>query len=332
MREIPVEKRMEVLKLYFIGYSYDKIVEVAGVAKGSVVNIVKELKEGRYPEFESILDLVDELRSLAVEIKRSGLGISQASLGIKFYERIKRLTEPQTLDGYIKMCERISPPNFPIDKFIDVAIRLHELEEKVGKNYEEALKDIERELEEKSSNLRGLSSQVEVLERKRARLKDELKKMEAELTSARFKLGELIKGVESLERLGVEKVCKLSTFVRECEELGYSADRLKELIKLVNERAALEKQKAILLGKLATLNEEVKRAEREKLARVEEDKRLSVVSGILKTRITCMACLSCGRTIFLPVPTIRELGDAMKRGLVYPTRCHYCGYINQISP
>ncbi|MGC8936193.1 MAG: hypothetical protein ACP5KV_02350 [Candidatus Methanomethylicaceae archaeon] len=44
------------------------------------------------------------------------------------------------------MCERISPPNFPIDKFIDVAIRLHELEEKAGKNYEEALKDIEREL------------------------------------------------------------------------------------------------------------------------------------------------------------------------------------------
>ncbi|MGC8936192.1 MAG: hypothetical protein ACP5KV_02345 [Candidatus Methanomethylicaceae archaeon] len=180
--------------------------------------------------------------------------------------------------------------------------------------------------------MRELSSQVEVLEGRRACLKGELKKVEAELASARSKLGELIKGVESLEGLGVDKVCKLSTFVRECEELGYSAERLKELIKLVGERAALEKQKAILLRKLATLKEEVKRAEREKLAMMEEDKRLSVVSSILENRTTSMACLSCGRIIFLPVPTMRELGEAMRRGLIYPTRCPYCGYINQIGP
>jgi len=102
---------MEVLKLYFTGYSYDEIeiVQSAKVSKDSVVNIIKELKECRYPELESVLDLVDKLRELAVEIRKNNLEIPQASLGLKFYERFRRLgVEPQILDDYIKMCERIS--------------------------------------------------------------------------------------------------------------------------------------------------------------------------------------------------------------------------------
>jgi predicted DNA-binding protein YlxM (UPF0122 family) len=158
---------MEVLKLYFKGYSYDEIVKGAGVSKGSVVNIIREL-EGRYPEFERVLDLVDELRNLAVEIKKSNLKVTQASLGLKFYERLQRLVEPQILDDYIKMCGRISPPDFPADRFVNAAIKLCRLEEKLGKPYEETIKNLERELEEKSTRLGELNSKVEDLERKKS--------------------------------------------------------------------------------------------------------------------------------------------------------------------
>lgn len=94
---------MQVLKLYFKGYSYGGIVEKTGVSKGSVVNIVRELKEGRYPKLESIMDVVNELRDLAVEIRKGSLEVSKASLGLKFYQRVKDVVEPQTLDKYIKM-------------------------------------------------------------------------------------------------------------------------------------------------------------------------------------------------------------------------------------
>jgi DNA-directed RNA polymerase specialized sigma24 family protein len=46
---IPLKKRMEVLKLYFEGLSYDEISKAARISKGSVVNIVRELMKGSIP-------------------------------------------------------------------------------------------------------------------------------------------------------------------------------------------------------------------------------------------------------------------------------------------
>jgi DNA-directed RNA polymerase subunit RPC12/RpoP len=120
-------------------------------------------------------------------------------------------------------------------------------------------------------------------------------------------------------------VCKLSTFGRECEELGYSVDKLMELVKLVHRKASLEKQVSTLNNRLLTLSEHVKRM-------VAESKGLSVASKILKSRTTSMVCSYCGRTIVVPVPAIWQLGDSLKKGLIYPIRCQYCGYTNQISP
>jgi len=48
---IPAKKRMEVLKLYFEGLSYDEISKAARISKGSVVNIVRELMRGSIPNF-----------------------------------------------------------------------------------------------------------------------------------------------------------------------------------------------------------------------------------------------------------------------------------------
>ncbi len=76
MHKIPARKRVEVLKLYFMGRSYDEIVKEAWASKDSVMNVIKELKEGRYPGFKQVLDLIDELRDIAVEIKKNNLEAS----------------------------------------------------------------------------------------------------------------------------------------------------------------------------------------------------------------------------------------------------------------
>ena len=51
-----------------------------------------------------------------------------------------------------------------------------------------------------------------------ARLEEELKRAEAKLTSTLTRFNQLTRGVESLEKIGVEKVCKLSTFIDEREK------------------------------------------------------------------------------------------------------------------
>ena len=56
MREIPAKKRVEVLRLFFEGLPYEEVGRRVGASKGSVINIVTELRDGHYPEFESALD------------------------------------------------------------------------------------------------------------------------------------------------------------------------------------------------------------------------------------------------------------------------------------
>jgi len=141
----------------------------------------------------------------------------------------------------------------------------------------------------------------------------------------------IVKGVESLKKMGIDKICKLSTFGRECEELGYSVDKLMELVRLVNKKASLERQVSTLESRITALKQGVKCVGSERLAMIARNRGLSVAYEIIKSRITTMACFYCGKPIVVPVPSIWQLNDSMKRGLVYPTKCYYCGYINQVS-
>lgn len=175
-------------------------------------------------------------------------------------------------------------------------------------------------------------SNIEALEKKSTHLENELKELEAKHTSAMTRLAELIKGIKSLEKLGIDKVCKLSTFIRECEELGYSVDKLAELVRLVDRKSLIEKQIITLKRRFAVLNRKVRRGEGEMLDMMAKKRALLTTSRILKSRTTIIACAYCSRPITVPVPNALQLSDSMKKGLVYPTKCHYCGYTNQINP
>jgi DNA-directed RNA polymerase specialized sigma24 family protein len=52
MRQFPYQTRMEVLDLYLQGLSGDKVSEKTGVSKGAVVSIIKDAREGKYPQLE----------------------------------------------------------------------------------------------------------------------------------------------------------------------------------------------------------------------------------------------------------------------------------------
>ena len=47
MKEISLSKKQKVIKLFFGGFTYDEIAVEVGIAKGSVVNIIEEFKEGK---------------------------------------------------------------------------------------------------------------------------------------------------------------------------------------------------------------------------------------------------------------------------------------------
>ena len=47
MKELPRAKKLEAAHYYILGHSYGDIEEETGVSHGSVVNIVKELEDGK---------------------------------------------------------------------------------------------------------------------------------------------------------------------------------------------------------------------------------------------------------------------------------------------
>ena len=49
MAELPMKKRLLVLRLYLEGYPYSEISARVGIAKGSITSIVNDLKAGRLP-------------------------------------------------------------------------------------------------------------------------------------------------------------------------------------------------------------------------------------------------------------------------------------------
>lgn len=56
------QKRLQVVYLYFCGLSNDQIAAKTSISKGSVTNIVSELKAGNFPEAADVTDQIETLR------------------------------------------------------------------------------------------------------------------------------------------------------------------------------------------------------------------------------------------------------------------------------
>ena len=62
MREISIKVKMQVIRLFFTGLSYDQISLETGVSKGAVVNIIDDYREGRLTLTGNMTECIDELR------------------------------------------------------------------------------------------------------------------------------------------------------------------------------------------------------------------------------------------------------------------------------
>ena len=82
MPAISARKTMNVVRLYMKGHPHQYIADRAGVSKGTVANIIDDLREGRFNAIENLSDQIDGLREVAVELRKSGLSLSQAAMGL----------------------------------------------------------------------------------------------------------------------------------------------------------------------------------------------------------------------------------------------------------
>ncbi len=91
MREINQNIREQKVKLFLQGFTYDDISWKLGIAKGSVVNIINEFREGDLSFSGDMTDYVDELRHVVVDLKKHEVTVGQMRSFLRFHNRLKDL-------------------------------------------------------------------------------------------------------------------------------------------------------------------------------------------------------------------------------------------------
>lgn len=353
MVELSQRIRMQVLLYYFLGFSYDDIVKAmkdTSVSKGSVVNIVKELKEGVYPEFDDILDEVEGLRELASSIKNSNLTSQEARLGLVFFDQLTKLgVEPQDLKHWVRLCRGIISEEYPVEKLVEAAVRLVKYEEKTGKNYSEIL----AELEKMSAEKEKLQGEVKELEYSLKQLKESAKKeserLEGEVTGRRKELDEvskkldlMIAGSEGLKKCGVDKVADLTRFIGNYEELGFDAEEVKSLAELKRELKELGaepskinkwiKEKGSLESQMLKVKAEAEHWLKLRSSILEKVPFLIAIERIFRDKTTTLQCQYCRNPVPVRVETRTTYDDLIaNRSMVYEL-CPSCGQQNYFRP
>lgn len=237
---------MEVLDLYLQGHSGDKVSEKTGVSKGAVISIIKDAREGKYPQLE-LKDRIDELHNMAVRLRKEELDLAQARLGFSFLQRLLSISvSPDRLEEWIEFCSEISPT--PPEGFILAAMELLRVETETGLGYSELASQV-KELADKRQQLGDAIRDLEAKEKRHSELKAEIERNEN-------RANELKAQRDNLEG----EVSFLNSFIeKRAEALGIPQGeleaKLRELVDLDREIADKRRERNHLLGEVEALSE-----------------------------------------------------------------------------
>ncbi len=220
MQEISLKKKMSIIKLYLEGLSYDEIAGRGNISKGTVANIISELKAGRFPEYSDLPEQLELLRELAVDLRKSRITSIQAVLGTSMFTRLQELgIEPSEIESLSDLCRSLNKEGMEVQPFLNAARTLEEERKRSGLSVED-LEIKVRDLKETANRLEPLIGEVKAYE---TQLNDLTKKRQsmtehiANLEERNKKLGNNVKCKEQRE-------AALSGRVIELEDRAQGAD------------------------------------------------------------------------------------------------------------
>jgi predicted nucleic acid-binding Zn-ribbon protein len=193
MRELPLEKRTKVIKLFLEGFSYDEIAEQLGVAKGSITNIVEEIRTGSLPLPTDIAGYVDDLRKIAIDMRKQNSNVAEILSCSKIYNKMRTMgISNQQIEPWLDICRQISTEDVTNRRFIDSALELARLTSQIGTGYESIIDDYRRRSEEIKSiyaeiakNKKSIKKLKLDLEKQKTLTTRGIQSLEKELASAR---------------------------------------------------------------------------------------------------------------------------------------------------
>lgn len=235
MSELPISKKMKVIKFYLQGDPYDDIAKKAGVAKGSVFNTISDLKEGLFPKVSTIPEEIEQLRELATDIKRNNISPVKAIIGLSVLEWLTAMwIEPGDVEKCHTLLQALSASESDLPAMARSILSIEEVKKSTGMTL--------GELEAKVTSLRKDAEKLTPISEEVEAKKKELKQLERDRDGLTDKVKELsdreAAPSSSVNKLEVKKV-QLRSHAVELEERARAAD--KQLLDAKKDLKALEK-------------------------------------------------------------------------------------------
>jgi len=194
MEKVSTTKKLSIVKQYLSGLSYDGIAARSGVSKGTVANIVTELKAGRFPEAADVAEQIEQLRELSLDLKRLKLTPGQCATGLIVLTRINECgLDPADIARWPLILKSIKNED-EAQEFIRLVYSIQEVQKRTGLSLE-ALDNKVHELERKAADLEPMSRQ-----------REECSKQVAELTRQRKELASAVANLEEKYKLLTPRV------------------------------------------------------------------------------------------------------------------------------
>jgi len=194
MEKLSTKKKLAVVRQYMSGLSYDEIAAKSGVSKGTVANVVADLKVGRFPEAADVGEHVELLRELSLDLKRSKLTPGQCATGLLLLTRINECgLDPADIDHWPMILKSVRNEE-EAQEFVRLVYSIQEVQQRSGLDLE-ALDNKAHELERKAADLEPMSGKIK-----------DCKKQLAELTRQRQELASAVAILEQKYELLTPRV------------------------------------------------------------------------------------------------------------------------------
>ncbi|MDP2949674.1 MAG: hypothetical protein Q8P22_09075 [Chloroflexota bacterium] len=243
---IPFDQKMRALELYAKGHSANEVVEEIGISKGSVISILQDAKAGRFP-IPDLRERLQETHALAVRLKKEGLDLAEARLGILFLKRLQELgVGPEKLDDWVRFSSQVGT-QLP-EGFAPAAMEFFKLVQDKGGSYDGLVGEV-KELAAQRDRLMAEVGDLRAKEERAKLLRVEVEKSEGQAKALNARLGELRQEVGSLVGILERRAAALGIPVAELEA------RLKELLSIEEQIARARAERDRLKGESAALEE-----------------------------------------------------------------------------
>jgi predicted nucleic acid-binding Zn-ribbon protein len=244
MERLTPKKKLAVVRLYLSGLSYGEIAAKIGVSKGTVANVVTELKAGTIPEAADIGEHIELLRELSIDLKQSNLTPGQCAIGLMLLSRISECgLDPADIDRWPMILKAVRNED-DAKEFVRLIYSIQEVQQRSGLNIEaldkkvhelekkatdlepltEKLKDSKNELTELAKQRDELTSSVAMLEQRNELLTPQVKELEKRQQNLSRRIADMEPKAEKAERT----LLALKGETQKLEDIGLSLSELAE--------------------------------------------------------------------------------------------------------